>query len=228
MNRSEVRDKIRHHKVLSGASPFSYSNEDIRYITNTIIKEIIAYTSKNKIPPFILPWDRKMKIKDFKLKKPQRKNRVDTFTEEVVDQMSEIHPLDIKHNKTQAHYVSYQSWKKADYISVPYQIVFSQKKFYYKTLFHEFAHALSDPFRLQLTHGRGKYAEHREELVAETVALVLCFVLGLNCWESCLGYIEDWNGMDPTTSILSKKENLEMYKHNVNKIVENIFCYSAT
>ena len=224
MNKIEIRDLVRHHKVTTGANPFSYSKADIRYISDIIVKEIIVFTSKNKITPFDIPWDKNKKIKNFQLKNKIRKNRIDTFNEETIRKINSLHGISLKHNKTQAHFVSYSRKNREDYISMPHPEAFTHKKYYYKTLFHEFAHALSNRNRLALGYGRGIYTSHREELVAETVALVSCFILGLNCWENCLGYIEEWNGYNPATSILSEKKNLDIYKYNVNKISEFIFC----
>lgn len=112
-----------------------------------------------------------------------------------------------------------------DTLHIPYIGRFSKRKYYYKTIFHELAHACCSIDRLKT-----KMSNEEEEICVECVALYLSLLLGLNVWDDCRKYILEWSygernkeGQPVGRPLFKTKTEFRRIKTSMMKIIRLLF-----
>lgn len=178
VNKRYIRDMVAQGKHLRGFSFFDLTPKQVVFMIDAVVNKIKLQMKTKNIPYFEEGW-----AKDLK-----RNNRKIGVLEEVVihieDKLSQERYFTIKHN-VRGGPVYYPFFKR---IVMPKLCQFYDSKIYYKTLLHEYCHAICDLSCVKL----GDIAPHREEVLVELCALIICYSCGVDVWLDSLSYISDY------------------------------------
>jgi antirestriction protein ArdC len=100
--------------------------------------------------------------------------------------LSSDHTLDIIYSKMKSPHTIYYSSLDEE-VCLPIKERFKCTEYYYITLFHELSHVCCSKRRLNI-----KVPKVIDEVISETVAMILCIISGMNVWGTCESYILMW------------------------------------
>lgn len=116
---------------------------------------------------------------------------VEAFIGSISKSLSKSKPLIINYTYSGgANYRVCEKGKKnkSDIINIPCLKRFRDRKYFYKTLFHELSHCIMCRIKWDDVIGNSD----DEEVIVEFCSTIICFLLGLNTWEESYKYINDY------------------------------------
>jgi antirestriction protein ArdC len=134
------------------------------------------------------------------------------ISKRVIDNIQSNTHFDIIHSRTKPpHSLFYESLDEE--LIIPVKERFHDYRGYYITLYHELAHVVCSDKRLNIT--MKKVCE--DEILAETTALIMTALSGIDSWRLCTNYILMWvynRRLTAKRPNIKKKEqwdNIEMH-----------------
>jgi len=135
--------------------------------------------------------------------------KLERIKQKIINNLGEP-TLDIRYTHSHSPEYKYHiDQDKHDWVVLPYPERFHKLKFYYKTLFHELAHAAFTRCGIEFKH------PEEEEVIVEGSALVICFIAGYNLWDSCESYMNEWS--NPRFKDIKSWDNIIVQTKNVTQ-----------
>lgn len=186
-----IKSLASQHKVLRGVNPFTLNVETINKICDICIDEVqSSIVSKSGID-----WNCSWKSQSILTKAELEQNykpipRLDRLIQTITENLQRSFPIKVSMTKKLGpEYVYFCSGEKSnnDWVHVPHLNRFSSNKIYYKIFVHELGHAACSRNRLCLKFGM----MDEEEVTVDSVAMILCFLMGINVWEDSIAYSQN-------------------------------------
>lgn len=193
----QIQEAIQNKESLNKSAVKSMTKEKLNYLVERLFRVLRKKITVER--PSSNQWDytwasmataRKRKYKDHKPIK-----YVEEFIEDLLHRLRRNQNLQINYTKSCGANYKYvflgnrkDSLVKIDWINIPCIKRFKQRRYYYKTIFHEISHCIME--RLEIADHLDNVED--EEIVAEASATILCCILGINTWNESFRYITDY------------------------------------
>ena len=198
-----IKSLAKQRKVIRGIDLFELPIETLNNICDICVDEVQTSVLAKLEPEWNSTWKSIRVLNEEEAKKNHKAiPRLDTLVEVVTENLQRSSPVKVSMTRNVGpEYCFYASKKNdrdySDWVHVPEPYRFSHSKYFYKIYFHELGHAACSRNRLCLKFG----SMDEEEVTVDTIAMILCFLSGVNVWNDSIAYSQD-RSYDLTTGEL--------------------------
>lgn len=188
-----IRKLVSQRKVIRGVDPFELNLITINKICEICVDEVkVAVVNKTE-PEWKLNWKSCRVLSEEEMQHNYKPiPRLERLIQTIIEKLQDTYPMKVCLTRNAGpSYVLLSSRRNTkphcDWIRVPDIRRFPSNKLFYNAFLHELGHASCSRNRLCLKFG----IQYEEEIAVDTVAAILCFLMGINVWEESISYSQN-------------------------------------
>jgi hypothetical protein len=175
----EIKEAVNTQKTIHDFSFLKCRKKHLEWLSKEVTDKVKSDVCTKKIKAYKQSWN----------KRENNRHRISTKMEYIVnvlcERLNDVHPLSAWIDNRSGPY--FELGRKENRIIMPSICKFDIPKHYYKSFFHEIAHAVCDSHRLDI-----RMIGDKEEVLVENCSIIIGFSSGMNVWEDSISYIAEY------------------------------------